>query len=82
MFITKRRYSAIKVWDQHYLNNGGHDEFIIFKFNTGYKTKTPKFCVVEYDIYGKEKSYIITEEELVESFGKEILEKIPEKANR
>jgi len=81
-FIRKRRFSGIHAIDQYYLNNGGHDEFIIFKFNTGYKTKTPKFCVVEYDIYGKNKSYIMTEEELVDSFGEEILKKIPKKANR
>ena len=61
--------------DHNHLNNGGHDEFIIFKFGE-YKSRKPKYCVLEHDIYGKAKSYILTEDEVIEQFGAETLEKL------
>ena len=41
----------------------------------GYKSKPCKYCVIEYDIYGKEKSYFLTKDKLVEEFGECILKK-------
>jgi len=75
LFIFKEKAKGLKLIDQNYLNNGGHDEFIIFKLD-GYKSRPPKYCVIEYDIYGKIISNILTKEELVNEFGEEINNKL------
>lgn len=75
LFISSTKLKAVKMIDQNYLNNGGHDEFIIFKL-PGYKSRDAKYCVVEHDIYGKTKSYILTENEVIEQFGEETLKSI------
>ncbi len=72
LFVSKTKLNSLKLVDQNYLNNGGHDEFIIFKFGE-YKSREPKYNVVEYDIYGKAKSYILTEEEVINQFGENVL---------
>lgn len=75
LFRSCTKLKAVKMIDQNYLNNGGHDEFIIFKLPE-YKSRDAKYNVVEHDIYGKAKSYILTEDEVIEQFGKETLENI------
>ena len=80
LIIRKRRFGGIHVLDQHYLNNGGHNEYIIFKFDI-HKIKSTRYCLVEYDIYGKSKSEILLEDEIVLKFGQGILEHLPSKPN-
>jgi hypothetical protein len=75
LFRSSTKLKAVKMVDHNHLNNGGHDEFIIFKFGK-YKSRNPKYCVVEHDIYGKAKSYILTEDEVIEQFGAETLENL------
>ena len=74
LFIFNEKAKGLKLIDQNHLNNGGHDEFIIIKIK-GYKSKQTKYCVIEYDIYGKEKSYFLTKDKLVEEFGDDVLKK-------
>lgn len=75
LFQDKIKLKAVKIVDQFYLNNGGHDEYIIFKFGE-YKSRDGKYCVVEYDIYGKAKSYILSKEEAINEFGEEVIKNI------
>ncbi len=75
LFIYDEKVNGIKMIDQNHLNNGGHNEYTIIKID-GYKSKQPKFCVIEHDIYGKIKSTILTEDELINEFGEDILKKI------
>jgi hypothetical protein len=75
LFVYNKKVNVINMIDQNHLNNGGHDEFMIIKIK-GYKSKPSKYCVIEYDIYGKEKSYFLTQDKLVEEFGDDILKKI------
>jgi len=72
LFISKAKIKAVQMVDHNHLNNGGHDEFIIFKFGE-YKSRKAKYNVVEYDIYGKAKSYILTEDEVINQFGENVL---------
>lgn len=75
LFQYKTKLNGVKLVDQNYLNNGGHDEFIIVKFGD-YKSKPGKYCVVEYDIYGKAKSSILSKEEVIKEFGEEAIKNI------
>lgn len=74
LFVTKRRFEGVHAIDQNHLNNGGHDEFMIVKLKLGYKKKSFKYSIVEYDIYGKLKSYILSEEEAIDKFGESVLD--------
>jgi len=75
LFVYNKKVNVINMIDQNHLNNGGHDEFMIVKIK-GYKSRESKYCVIEYDIYGKENSYFLTEDKLVEEFGDDVLKKI------
>lgn len=84
LFTVNRRFGGVHVIDHHHLNNGGHNEYKIFKFEVGYKTKTTMFCVIEFDIYGKCITKQFNEEEFRNKFGDysdEILNRLPKKAN-
>lgn len=72
LFISNKKVNIINMVDQNYLNNGGHDEFMVIKID-GYKSRPDKFCVIEYDIYGKTNSRILTKEGLKNEFGEEVL---------
>ena len=74
LFIYNKKVNVINMIDQNHLNNGGHNEYTIVKID-GYKSKQTKYCVIEYDIYGKEKSYFLTKDKLVEEFGDDVLKK-------
>lgn len=75
LFQQKTKLNAVKLVDQNYLNNGGHDEFIIVKFGD-YKSRPGKYCVIEYDVYGKSKSSILSREEVISEFGEEAVNNI------
>jgi hypothetical protein len=75
LFRSSTKLKAVKMIDQNYLNNGGHDEFIIFKFG-GYKSMDAKYCLVEHDIYGKAKSSILSKEEVIKEFGEEAIKNL------
>ena len=75
LFSYNEKVNIVKMVDQNHLNNGGHDEFMIIKIK-GYKTKPSNYCVIEYDIYGKTKSYILNQDELIKEFGVDVLNKI------
>lgn len=75
LFVHSKKITVINMIDQNYLNNGGHDEFIIVKID-GYKSRPDKFCVIEYDIYGKANSRILTKEALIKEFGEESIKDI------
>lgn len=84
LFTVKKRFGGVHVIDQHYENNGGHNEYKIFKFQKGYKNKTDMYCVIEFDIYGKCETNQFTEEEFRNKFGgyaDEIIKQLPKKAN-
>ena len=75
LFQYNTKIKGVKLIDQNYLNNGGHDEFIIFKFG-GHKSIDAKYCVVEHDIYGKAKSSILSKEEVIKEFGEEAIKNL------
>ena len=74
IFAFSKRIKAVKMVDQNYLNNGGHDEFLVVKID-GYKKAPSKYCVIEHDIYGKAKSTILSESELISEFGVDVFER-------
>lgn len=81
--LTKR-FGGLHIIDQHHLNNGGHNEYKIFKFQVGYKSKRIMFCVIEFDIYGKCETNQFTEDEFRAKFGSysdDIIEQLPMKPN-
>lgn len=84
LFTIKKRFGGLHIIDQHYLNNGGHNEYKIFKFQVGHKTKRIMFCVIEFDIYGKCETNQFTEDEFRNKFGEysnKIIEQLPTKPN-
>ena len=72
LFIFPNPVKGIKVVDQNHLNNGGHNEYIIFKIK-GHKSAEHKYCVIEHDIYGKAESNIMTKDEVIKEFGKDVM---------
>lgn len=69
LFTINKNIKTIHIIDKFYQNNGGHNEYYIFKFEIGYKNRSFLFCVVETDIYGKCQTNHFTEEEFRLKFG-------------
>ena len=84
LFTIKKRFGGLHIIDHHHLNNGGHNEYKIFRFQVGHKTKRIMFCVIEFDIYGKCETNQFTEDEFRNKFGEysnKIIERLPTKPN-
>ena len=68
LVVLDEPVKGTRMVDQNYLNNGGHDEYILLEIQ-GYKSMSSKYCVIKHDIYGKAESTIMTEEEFIQEFG-------------